>query len=72
MQIVIRHYPDRKKPCLVLEQGNQGIVLASFRNAQMEQLYTLALGGNNTMVMNYEKRTLDEMLQEVYEDADSD
>ena len=71
MQITIRHYPDRKKPCLVLEQGNQGIVLASFRNAEMERLYTLALGGNNTMVMNYEKRTLDEILQEV-QDADSD
>lgn len=71
MQIVIRHYSDRKKPCLVLEQGNQGIVLASFRNAEMERLYTLALGGNNTIVMNYEKRTLDEMLQEV-QDADSD
>ena len=65
MQIVIRHYPDREKPCLVLEQGNQGIVLASFRNVEMERLYTLALGGNNTIVMNYEKRTLDEMLQEV-------
>lgn len=72
MQIVIRHYTDRKKPCLVLEQGNQGIVLASFRNVEMERLYTLALGGNNTIVMNYEKRTLDEMLQEVHEDADSD
>lgn len=71
MQIVIRHYPDRKKPCLVLEQGNQGIVLASFRNVEMERLYTLALGGNNTIVMNYEKRTLDKMLQEVHEDADS-
>lgn len=69
MQIVIRHYLDRKKPCLVLEQGNQSIVLASFRNAEMERLYTLALGGNNTIVMNYEKRTLDEILQEV-QDAD--
>jgi len=71
MQIVIRHYPDRKKPCLVLEQGNQGIVLGTFRNAEMERLYTLALGGNNTIVMNYEKRTLDEILKEV-QDADSD
>lgn len=67
MQIVIRHYPDRKKPCLVLEQGNQGIVLGTFRNVEMERLYTLALGGNNTIVMNYEKRTLDEMLKEVDE-----
>lgn len=65
MQIVIRHYPDRKKPCLVLEQGNQGIVLGTFRNAEMERLYTLALGGSNTIVMNYEKRTLDEILKEV-------
>jgi len=65
MQIVIRHYPNRKKPCLVLEQGNQGIVLGTFRNTEMERLYTLALGGNNTIVMNYEKRTLDEMLEEV-------
>ena len=71
MQIVIRHYPDRKKPCLVLEQGNQGIVLGTFRNVEMERLYTLALGGNNTIVMNYEKRTLDEILKEV-QDADSD
>ena len=72
MQIVIRHYPDRKKPCLVLEQGNQGIVLGTFRNVEMERLYTLALGGNNTIVMNYEKRTLDEILKEVYANADSD
>lgn len=71
MQIVIRHYPDRKKPCLVLEQGNQGIVLGTFRNVEMERLYTSALGGNNTIVMNYEKRTLDEMLKEVNADEDS-
>jgi len=67
MQIVIRHFPDRKKPCLMLEQGNQGIVLATFRNADMERLYTLALGGNNVTQMNYEKRTIDEMLKEVNE-----
>ena len=65
MQIVIRHFPDRKKPCLMLEQGNQGIVLATFRNVDMEKLYILALGGNNVIQMNYEKRSIDEMLKEV-------
>lgn len=70
MQIVIRHFPDRKKPCLMLEQGNQGIILATFRNADMEKLYTLALGGNNTIQMNYEKRSIDEMLKEI-ENANS-
>ena len=69
MQIVIRHFPDRKKPCLMLEQGNQGIILATFRNADMEKLYTLALGGNNTIQMNYEKRSIDEMLKEIENDS---
>ena len=65
MQIVIRHFSDRKKPCLMLEQGNQGIVLATFRNVDMEKLYTLALGGKNVIQINYEKRSIDEMLKEV-------
>ena len=45
-QLVIRHFPDRKKPCLVIEQGNQGIVLATFRNAECEDLYKEFLDGN--------------------------
>ena len=72
MKIVIRHFPDRKKPCLMLEQGNQGIILATFRNADMEKLYTLALGGNNVIQMNYEKRSIDEMLKEVENDNKSE
>lgn len=31
-RIAVRHFPDRKKPCLVVEQGNCGAVLATFRN----------------------------------------
>ena len=27
-----RHYPDRKNASLVVERGNEGIVLASFRS----------------------------------------
>ena len=36
--LVIRHFPDRKKPCLMLEQGNQGIVIATIRNTECEKL----------------------------------
>ena len=36
--LVIRHFPDRKKPCLMLEQGNQGIIVATIRNAECEKL----------------------------------
>ena len=36
--LAIRHFPDKKKPCLVLEQGNQGIVIATIRNNECEKL----------------------------------
>ena len=36
--LAIRHFSDRKKSCLILEQGNQGIVIATIRNAECEKL----------------------------------
>lgn len=30
--IGVRHFPDRKKPSLVVERGNQVVVLGSFIN----------------------------------------
>ena len=36
--LAIRHFTDRKKPCLMLEQGNRGIVIATIRNAECEKL----------------------------------
>lgn len=46
IQIVVRHFSDRKKPCLMLEEGNQGIVLGTFRNEEMVKLFKRALGGD--------------------------
>ena len=37
--MAVRHYPDRRKPCLVLEVGNQGLVIATFRNEQMAKAW---------------------------------
>lgn len=37
--LVIRHFPDRKRPCIVLEQGNQGIIIGTIRNAECEELW---------------------------------
>ena len=37
-KLVIRHFPDRKKPCLCLEQGNQAIIIATIRNNECEDL----------------------------------
>lgn len=41
----IRHFPDRKKSCLVLEQGNQCIVIGTIRNAECESLLREFFGG---------------------------
>ena len=44
--VAVRHYPDRKKPCLVIEQGNQGLVLATFQNEKCVEIYERFLQGN--------------------------
>lgn len=41
--IGVRHYPDRKKPCLVIERGNEALVLGTFRNEQMVDEFEKAL-----------------------------
>ena len=56
IQIVVRHFSDRKKPCLMLEEGNQGIVLGTFRNEEMVKLFKRALGGDRIQRM-YEGRS---------------
>ena len=38
-KLVIRQFPDRKKPCICLEQGNQAIVIGTIRNAECEELW---------------------------------
>lgn len=37
------HFPDRKKPCLIVERGNQALVLGSFRNEEMVEEFEKAL-----------------------------
>ena len=38
-RLVIRHFSDRVKGCLGIEQGNKFLVLAYFRNKECEDLY---------------------------------
>ena len=37
--VAVRRFPDRKKPCLVIEQGNQGMILATFNNEKTAKLF---------------------------------
>ena len=65
MRVAVRRFPDRKKPCLMIESGNAGLLVASFRNEDMARLFEILLG---TIVVD-DKRTIDEMLEEVNVDG---
>jgi len=43
--LVIRHFPDRIKPCICLEQGNQALVIGTLRNKECEELWDRFLQG---------------------------
>lgn len=46
MIIAIRHFPDRKNPCLVVEEGNHGLIVANFKGEKHAQLVQNLLGEN--------------------------
>ena len=37
MLLAIRHFPDRKRPCIVLEEGNQALVLGYLTDLKREK-----------------------------------
>lgn len=36
MILVVRHFPDRKRPCIVLEEGNKSVVIGYLINEERE------------------------------------
>ena len=36
-------YPDRKKPCLVVQRGNEAIIVGTFNNANCVETFGKAL-----------------------------
>jgi len=57
LYLAVRHYQDRKKPSLVLECGNQGLVLATFRNEKMAKAFKKAL--NCGVAIAFENNDID-------------
>lgn len=67
MIIAIRHFPDKKRPCIVLEENNQALVLGYLTDGKreewlrkalmMENAYQLAISVNSLY-------TLDEIMEE--------
>lgn len=44
--LAIRHFPNRKKPYLVLEQGNKCIMIGTIRSEECAQLLREYWGGD--------------------------
>ena len=47
MYIAIRHFPDKKRPCIVLEEGNKAVVLGYLTDAKREKWLSKALTMEN-------------------------
>ena len=61
--LVVRHFPDRKKPCLVIEQGNTGIPIAAFRNEASAELFKYFIGEENECLY----RALEDNMLDLYD-----
>ena len=66
MLLAIRHFPDRKKPCLVLEENNQALVLGYLTDRKREKWLRMALMMENAFQLAVQVNslyTLDEIME---------
>ena len=71
MILAIRHFPDRKKPCIVLEENNQALVLGYLTDKKREKWLRKALMMENEFqiaIQVYSLYTLDEIIEESEEE----
>lgn len=61
MELAIRHFPDRKKPCLVLKEGNRALVLGYLTDEKRETWLRKALMG--VAIELHSMYTLDEIIE---------
>lgn len=46
IRIAVRTFPGRKKPSLVIEEGAERIIVATFQDDAAAEMYQKILGGN--------------------------
>jgi len=67
MLIAIRHFPDKKRPCIVLEEGNQALVLGYLTDRKREKWLRMVLMAENEYQLAVQVNslyTLDEIMEE--------
>ena len=66
MLIAIRHFPDRKRPCIVLEEENHAVVLGYLTDRKREKWLRMALMSENAFQLALQVNslyTLDEIME---------
>ena len=60
IRIAVKTFPGRKKPSLVIEEGTEGIIVATFQDDAAAEMYQKILGGNliveGKSLKNYKER----------------
>ena len=69
MILAIRHFPDRKRPCIVLEEGNQALVLGYLTDRKREKWLRMALMAENEYQLAIKVNSLYD-LNEIMESED--
>lgn len=67
MLIAIRHFPDKKRPCIVLEENNQALVLGYLTDRKREEWLRKALMMENAYRLAIKVHSL-YTLNEIMED----
>lgn len=74
MILAIRHFPDRKRPCIVLEEGCQALVLGYLTDRTREKWLRMALMMENEYQLAVQVNSLydlnDIMKAEVQDEGD--
>ena len=58
MILAIRHFPDRKRPCIVLEDNNQALVLGYLTDRKREKWLRMALMRENAFQLAVQVNSL--------------
>lgn len=67
MLIAIRHFPDKKRPCIVLEENNQALVLGYLTDRKREKWLRMALMREDAFQLAIQVNslyTLDEIMED--------
>ena len=71
MILAIRHFPDRKRPCIVLEENNQALVLGYLTDRKREKWLRMALMAENEYQLAIKVNSLYD-LNEIMESEDNE